>query len=68
MSNQTSTTLRSRRNWFIHQTYVRHEYSTCLKVIEEELQANNGIAEYAIYVKAMIMRHQGRISQSLQVS
>ena len=63
----TSTILRSRRNWFIHSTYVRQEYKQCLSAIEEELLSCSGLCEYPIYVKALILRHQGRINESLQL-
>jgi Bardet-Biedl syndrome 4 protein len=65
-SSSAPTTLRSKRNWYIHLTYTRHDYATCLRIIEEELSSCGGLAEYAIYVKALIMRHQGKISTSLQ--
>ncbi|GMI43314.1 hypothetical protein TrCOL_g6047 [Triparma columacea] len=61
-----NTTLRERRNWYIHMCYVRQDYAECLKVVEEELQACNGLCEYPIYVKALIMRHQGKIKESLK--
>jgi hypothetical protein len=46
-----SSTVRERRNWWIHLLYVRQEYDECLRVIEEVLRACNGLAEYPLYVK-----------------
>lgn len=43
--------LRERRNWRIFATFARQEYPECLQIIEEQLRACNGLAEYPIYVK-----------------
>lgn len=43
--------LRERRNWRIFSTFARQEYPECLAIIEEQLRACNGLAEYPIYVK-----------------
>ncbi len=43
--------LRERRNWRIFSTFARQEYPECLHIIEEQLRACNGLAEYPIYVK-----------------
>jgi hypothetical protein len=45
------STARERRNWLIHLLYVRQEFDTCLKAIEEQLRACNGLCEYALYIK-----------------
>lgn len=60
-----ASTIRERRNWLIHLLYVRQEYDECLKVCDETLRTCNGLAEYALYVKALIRRQQGRIQESL---
>ncbi|CAN0140860.1 unnamed protein product [Pylaiella littoralis] len=57
--------LRERRNWRIFSTFSRQEYQECLQIIEEQLGACHGLAEYPIYVKGQIMRAQGRIQESL---
>ena len=44
-------TLRERRNWRIFATFARQEYPECLQIIEEQLCACHGLAEYPIYVK-----------------
>ncbi|CAN0536245.1 unnamed protein product [Ectocarpus sp. 8 AP-2014] len=43
--------LRERRNWRIFSAFARQEYPECLQIIEEQLRACNGLAEYAIHVK-----------------
>ena len=62
-----SSTQRIKRNWLIHQLYIRQEYEECLKVIEAQLSECKGLCEYPIYVKALIRRQQGSISESLQL-
>eukprot|EP00903_Cladosiphon_okamuranus_P014836 g13737.t1 len=57
--------LRERRNWRIFSTFARQEYRECLAIIEEQLRACNGLAEYPIYVKGQILRAQGRVQESL---
>lgn len=62
-----SSTSRIHRNWLIHQLYIRQEYEECLKVIEVSLEECKGAAEYPIYVKALIRRQQGKVTESLQL-
>ncbi|CAN0041747.1 unnamed protein product [Ectocarpus sp. 6 AP-2014] len=57
--------LRERRNWRIFSAFARQEYPECLQIIEEQLRACNGLAEYAIHVKGHIVRAQGQIQESL---
>ncbi|MEE6528098.1 hypothetical protein FKM82_030035, partial [Ascaphus truei] len=40
-----------RRNWVIHLHYVRKDYQACKAVIKEQLQATQGVCEYAVYVQ-----------------
>ena len=61
----SSTIRRQRKNWYIHTLYITQEYKQCLRTIEEELSFCNGLCEYPIYVKGLIMRHMGRIAESL---
>ena len=56
---------RQKRNYLIHLLYVRKEYSECLDVIEDTLAQVNQLAEYPLYVKALILRHNGKINESL---
>jgi tetratricopeptide (TPR) repeat protein len=62
-----SSTQRVKRNWLIHQLYIRQEFAECLKVIESQLAECKGLAEYPLYVKALIRRQQGCINESLQL-
>jgi Bardet-Biedl syndrome 4 protein len=62
-----SSTQRVKRNWLIHQLYIRQEFAECLKVIEAQLAECKGMAEYPLYVKALIRRQQGCIGESLQL-
>lgn len=62
-----ATTQRIKRNWLIHQLYIRGEFSECLNIIEIQLQETKGQSEYPIYIKALIRRHEGKIVESLQL-
>ncbi|XP_038145714.1 Bardet-Biedl syndrome 4 protein isoform X1 [Cyprinodon tularosa] len=56
-----------RRNWLIHQHYLRKDYETCKVIIKEQLQESSGMCEYAIYVQALILRLEGKIQESLEL-
>lgn len=58
-------TSRISQNWYIHLLYTRKDFNECLKVIEGQLKACNGQSDYALYIKALILRQQGRIEESL---
>jgi len=58
---------KDKRNWLIHLLYVRQDFTECLNVIEDQLRACKGACEYAIYVKGLIKRNQGEITESLQL-
>ncbi|TMW64964.1 hypothetical protein Poli38472_009131 [Pythium oligandrum] len=68
-SSYGSTAVRdpSSMNWFLHRLYLRGEFKECLRVIEDVLKRHQGLSEYPIYVKALILRHSGRIQESLQL-
>ncbi|RLU16161.1 hypothetical protein DMN91_011921 [Ooceraea biroi] len=51
-------------NWLLHRHYVRHEYSACKLLIEQELMKSNS-HEYANYLKGLIFRKEGKIQDSL---
>ncbi|ETV65422.1 hypothetical protein H257_17847 [Aphanomyces astaci] len=55
------------KNYLLHKLYLRQEYAECLKLIEDMLKEHQGLCEYPIYVKALIMQHSGRIQESLQL-
>ncbi|KAA0192276.1 hypothetical protein HAZT_HAZT010886 [Hyalella azteca] len=56
-----------RRNWLVHLHYVRCEYDDCLRLTKELLAETRGMCEYANYVQALILRHQGKIHESLEL-
>lgn len=56
-----------RRNWLIHLHFTRKEYETCKIIIKEQLDETQGMCEYALYVQALILRHEGRIQESLEL-
>ncbi|RNF07534.1 Bardet-Biedl syndrome 4 protein [Trypanosoma conorhini] len=59
--------IRERRNWLIHQLYVRQEYVDCLSVIEAQLHESEGVCEYALYVKGLLKRRTGELTESLNL-
>ena len=67
MAMATPSTRNDRRNWQIHLLFCRNEHKECLRIIEEQLKECAGMCEYAIYVKALILRRQGRAQESLQL-
>lgn len=56
-----------RRNWLIHLHFTRKEYETCKAIIKEQLDETQGMCEYALYVQALIFRHEGKIQESLEL-
>ncbi|CAJ0919685.1 unnamed protein product [Ranitomeya imitator] len=56
-----------RRNWLIHLHYVHKDYEACKAAIKEQLQATEGVCEYAVYVQALILRLEGKIQESLEL-
>ena len=61
----TRSVLRERNNWYMHSCYMRKDFDTCLRKVEEQLRATNGRSEYALYLKALIYRQKGRVQESL---
>mmetsp|Transcript_31597 Transcript_31597/g.102986 ORF Transcript_31597/g.102986 Transcript_31597/m.102986 type:complete len:413 (+) Transcript_31597:163-1401(+) len=61
------STTRERLNYMLHQLYVRQSFDECLQLIEQQLTECNGMCEYPIYLKALIKRQRGEISESLQL-
>lgn len=59
--------IRERRNWLIHILYVRQEYTNCLQVIEAQLRETEGTCEYALYVKGLLKRMEGALTESLEL-
>ncbi|KAL9653223.1 hypothetical protein ABK040_010931 [Willaertia magna] len=58
---------KDKRNWLIHLLYTRQDYEECISVIDEQLKQSDGKSEYALFVKGLIRRQQGDISNSLQL-
>ena len=56
-----------RDNHRIHLEYTNREFDQCLSSIDSCLEQNDGLAEYPLYVKALILRRQGKIQESLQL-
>lgn len=51
MSAAARSILRERKNWLVHELYVRRDFGACLRLIDEQLDASGGLSEYALYVK-----------------
>jgi len=59
---------REKSNWLVHFLFIRQEYQECLKFIDELLQEKDGEkSEYALYLKALILRIKGNIHDSLDL-
>ena len=59
---------REKSNWLVHILFIRQEYVQCLKFVDELLEDKSGDkSEYAIYLKALILRIKGSIHESLEL-
>jgi len=67
LAEAARSTSREKNNWYIHQLYLKRDFPSCLKVIEEQLRATNGQSEYALYIKALILRQGGRVEEALNI-
>ena len=56
-----------RRNWLIHQFYVKKDFEKCKAVIKARLEESSGLCEYALYVQGLISRVEGKIQESLEM-
>ena len=54
------------RNWLIHSHYLSKDFDTCSSLILQQLAETQGMCEYAQYVQGMVLRHEGRIQESLE--
>jgi hypothetical protein len=53
---------REKSNWLLHILFIRQEYNDCLKFIDDILSEKDGDkTEYALYLKALILRIKGDI-------
>eukprot|EP00698_Gefionella_okellyi_P010321 TRINITY_DN2671_c0_g1_i1.p2 TRINITY_DN2671_c0_g1~~TRINITY_DN2671_c0_g1_i1.p2 ORF type:complete len:417 (+),score=95.43 TRINITY_DN2671_c0_g1_i1:86-1336(+) len=66
VSGASTTTRREANNWLMHTLYVRQEFDECFKVVDKQLQTCPQ-SEYALYIKALIKRQKGEITESLQL-
>ena len=51
MAAVAAATRLEKRNWLIHQLYVRKAFDECLELIEQQLHATRGLSEHALYIK-----------------
>ena len=63
---------REKSNWLIHLLFIRQDYTECLKFVDElleesERKQDGERSEYALYLKALILRIQGNIHDSLEL-
>lgn len=63
----SSATSKEKKNFQIHLLYIRQDFEECLALIEQSLIESKGHNEYPLYVKALIRRNQGFITESLQL-
>eukprot|EP00095_Tigriopus_kingsejongensis_P004980 snap_masked-scaffold96_size378025-processed-gene-2.6 protein:Tk04980 transcript:snap_masked-scaffold96_size378025-processed-gene-2.6-mRNA-1 annotation:"bardet-biedl syndrome 4 protein homolog" len=56
-----------RKNWLIHNHYVRKEFELCKSIIRAVTDETKGMCEYANYVQGLILRHEGKIQESLEM-
>ncbi|KAL0279168.1 UNVERIFIED_CONTAM: hypothetical protein PYX00_000777 [Menopon gallinae] len=54
------------KNWLIHYHYTRREFGICSILIKEELRKSNDMNEYVNYIQGVILRHEGKIQESLE--
>ena len=56
-----------RRNWLIHLHYTRKEFDACKSIIRSQLDETRGMCEYANYIQGLVLRHEGKIQESLEM-
>jgi Bardet-Biedl syndrome 4 protein len=49
----------------IHASFVRNQHARCMELVEDRLKRSNNRADYALHIKALIRRMEGRIEESL---
>ncbi|XP_017775178.1 PREDICTED: Bardet-Biedl syndrome 4 protein homolog [Nicrophorus vespilloides] len=55
-----------RLNWLIHLIHVRGDAVSCKDLIRNEIDASQGKNEFAHYKKAIILREEGKVQESLE--
>lgn len=58
---------REKTNSLLNTLFVRLEYDQCMKLIDELGNDTNEENEYALYIKALILRSKHKINQSLEI-
>eukprot|EP00833_Pecoramyces_ruminatium_P017101 jgi/Orpsp1_1/1191133/evm.model.d7180000083683.1 len=53
--------------WHLYHLYVTKQHQECLAIIEEILKATNNHCKYPLYIKALILRQNGEIENSLEI-
>ncbi|GBG24775.1 Photosystem I assembly protein Ycf3 [Hondaea fermentalgiana] len=46
---------------------LRRDYKECLRLIETQLKSCDGMCEYPLYVKGLILRGQGKVQEALEL-
>ena len=59
------TISRLKHNALIHSLYTRHQWTECVELINRALTESNGQCEFALYMRGIISRQFGQITQSL---
>lgn len=58
---------RDRVNWLIHLLNTRGEHKECLRLVESQLQSCDGLCEYPIYIKGLVLRQRGQVQEALEL-
>lgn len=69
--NHMALNRREKSNWLVHILFIRQEYAECMKFLDELIQDSEDSegekSEYALYLKALILRIKGNIHESLEL-
>lgn len=57
----------SHMNWLIHAAYIKKDFETAENISDHQLVVMNDRCEYALFVKALICRHRGKMQESLDL-
>ncbi|OUM64491.1 hypothetical protein PIROE2DRAFT_8727 [Piromyces sp. E2] len=53
--------------WHLYHLYVTKQHQECMEIIDEILVATNNHSKYPLYLKALILRQNGEIEESLEI-
>ncbi|PRP83735.1 sporangia induced Bardet-Biedl syndrome 4 protein [Planoprotostelium fungivorum] len=59
--------IRERFNWKIHDLFIKQDMKACVALIDQQLEENNHSLEYPLYMKALIKRRNGEVSEALHL-